>query len=121
MVKKRIALTENIFTVTMATNLSTVVDKSHYKNMLIIMPTAWTAADITFAVLGTKTGTFVKLTYAVSGNEVTVKAVAGVVLALDGTAKEALEACPFVKIRSGTAALPVTQESPRTFTIVLSG
>jgi hypothetical protein len=121
MVKKRIALTENIFTVTMATNLSIVIDKSHYENMLIIMPATWTAADITFVVLGTKTGTFKKLTYAVSGNEVTVKAVAGVVIALDGIAKEAIEACPFVKIRSGTAETPVTQDSPRTFTIVLSG
>ncbi len=121
MVKKRIALTENIFTVTMATNLSTVIDKSHYKNMLIIMPASWDTADITFAVLGTKTGTFVKLTYAVSGNEVTAKAAAGVVIALDGIAKEALEACPFVKIRSGPADTPVGQGSPRTFTIVLSG
>jgi hypothetical protein len=89
--------------------------------MLIIMPATWTAADITFAVLGTKTGTFKKLTYAVSGNEVTVKAVASVVIALDGIAKEAIEACPFVKIRSGTAASPVNQDSARTFTIVLSG
>ena len=120
-VKKKIAFTENVLTVTMATNLSLVIDKSKYKNMLIVMPAAWTAADITFAVSSTKTGTFSKLTYAVDGNEVTAKAVASVVIALDGKAKEALEACPFVKLRSGTAASPVSQDSARTFTIILMG
>ena len=121
MVKKKIAFTENVFTVTMATNLSLVIDKSRYKNMLIIMPAAWTSADITFAVSSANAGPFAKLTYAIDGNEVTSKAVASVVIALDGKAKEALEACPFVKIRSGTAATPVSQDSARTFTIVLSG
>ena len=121
MVKKKIAFTENVLTVTMATNLSIVIDKSKYKNMLIVMPTTWTTADITFAVSSAKTGPFAKLTYAIDGNEVTAKAVASVVIALDGKAKEALEACSFVKIRSGTAATPVTQDSARTFTIILMG
>ena len=120
-VKKKLDFTIDVLTVTMATNLSIVIDKSNYKNMLIIMPDAWDAADITFAVLSTKTGTFAKLTYAVDGNEVTSKAVAGTVIALDGIAKEALEACPLVKIRSGSATSSTSQNSPRTFTIVLSG
>lgn len=119
MVKKYIPLTEKILTVTMATNLSLVIDKSHYKNMLIIMPSAWTAADITFTVSSTKAGTFSKLTYGIDGAEVTIKAAASVVIALDGKSKEVLESCPFIKIRSGTAASPVSQAAARTFTIVL--
>lgn len=120
MVKKHIAPTENVITITMATNLSTVMNFSRYKNMVIVMPSAWTAADITFAVSSTKAGTFSKLTYGIDGTEVTIKAVASVVIALDGKAKEALEACSFVKIRSGTAGTPVGQAAARTFTIILS-
>jgi len=121
MVKKRIAYTENVLTATIAEsgNLSTVINKSGYKNMLIIMPSAWTTADITFAVSSTKSGTFSKLTYGTDGSEVTVKAVASTVIALDGKVKEVLEACPFVKIRSGTAGNPVSQAAARTLTIVL--
>ena len=123
-VKKKIPFTINVLTVTMATNLSIVIDKSKYKNMLIIMPTTWTAADITFVVSSTKAGDFVKLVVAefdTAVAEVTVDTpVANEAIALYGKAREALEACPFVKIRSGTAATPVNQDDPRTFTIVLS-
>lgn len=124
-VKKKIALTKNVLMVTMATNLSIVIDKSKYKNMVIFMPTTWTAADITFAVSSTKTGSFSKLTQAETDDapeELRLKdPVASTVIAFTGRMKDILEACPYVKLRSGRAASPVSQNSARTFTIVLSG
>ena len=125
MTKKKIALTEDVLTVTMATNLSIVIDKSHYKNILIFMPATWTAADITFAVSNTKTGTFSKLVVAeqeTSPKEVRVKdPAASMVISLTGQMKDALEACAFVKLRSGRAFSPVSQSSARTFTVILMG
>jgi len=99
-------------------SLSSVVCKKHYRKILIFMPDAWTAADITFAVCDTPDGTFNKLTYGVDGNEVTIKAVASAVIALDGKALNALEACPYFKIRSGTSGTPVNQLAERTLRIV---
>jgi len=126
MVKKRIALTENILTITMADNVpSIVIDKSHYKNMLIIMPATWTAADITFTVSSTKTGSFSKLVHAetdTAPKELRLKdPVASQAIAITGKMKEILEACPFIKLRSGTFSAPIAQGASRTFTIILSG
>ena len=124
-VKKKMPLTENVFTVSMATNLSLVINKSRYRNMLIFMPATWTAADITFAVSSTKTGTFGKLVVAeneTAPKEVRVKdPVASMVISLTGKLKDALEACSFIKLRSGIASSPVNQDSARTFTIILMG
>ena len=89
------------------------------------MPATWTAADITFAVSSAVAGTFAKLTQAetdITPKEVRLKdPVAGIVIFLAGIIKDAIEACAFVKLRSGTALTPVTQDSARTFTIVLMG
>lgn len=101
-------------------SLSNAIKKSHYRRILLFMPAAWTAADITFAVCDTPDGTFNKLTYGSDGNEVTVTAVADVVIALDGKVLDALEACPYFKIRSGTAAVPVNQLAERTIKVVLA-
>jgi hypothetical protein len=89
------------------------------------MPATWTAADITFAVSSAVAGTFAKLTQAetdVTPKEVRLKDPgAGTIITLTGKIRDALEACPFVKLRSGTAASPISQNSARTFTIVLMG
>lgn len=126
MVKKKIALTENILTITMANNVpSIVIDKSHYKNMLIIMPTTWTAADITFTVSSTKIGSFSKLVHAetdTAPKELRLKdPLANQAIAITGKMKEILEACPFIKLRSGTFGTPIAQGASRTFTIILMG
>ena len=124
-VKKKMPLTENVFTVSMATNLSLVINKSRYRNMLIFMPATWTTADITFAVSSTKTGTFSKLVVAetdVTPKEIRIKdPVASTIISLTGKVKDALEACSFIKLRSGTALTPINQDSSRTFTIILMG
>lgn len=99
---------------------STVIPKSGYKNMLIIMPAAWSAADITFLVSNNPTTGFVKLVKASDETEITSKASASEAVNMDGTLKEALGACAYVKIRSGTSTVPVNQTSPRTLIVVLS-
>ena len=101
------------------TSLSSVIRKGYYRRMVLFMPADWTAADITFVVSNSADGTFNKLTYGSDGEEVTIKAVASVVIILDGKVKEALEACPYIKIRSGTALLPVNQLAERSIGIVL--
>jgi len=99
---------------------STVILKSGYKNMLIIMPAAWTAADITFLVSNNPKTGFVKLVKASDESEITSKASASEAVNLDGTLKEALGACAYVKIRSGTSTTPVNQVDRRTLIVVLS-
>lgn len=99
---------------------STVICKSGYKNMLIIMPAEWTAADITFLVSNNPTTGFVKLVKASDESEITSKASASEAVNMDGTLKEALGACAYVKIRSGTSSVPVNQTNPRTLIVVLS-
>ncbi len=126
MVKKKIAFTENILTVTMANNVpSIVIDKSHYKNMLIIMPATWTAADITFTVSSTKTGSFSKLVHAeidTAPKELRLKdPLANQAIAITGKMEEVLEACPYIKLRSGTFDVPIAQGAARTFIIILTG
>lgn len=101
-------------------SLSNAIKKSHYRRVLLFMPDAWTAADITFAVCDTPDGTFNKLVYGTDESEVTIKASADEVIALDGKLLDALEACPYIKIRSGTAAVPVAQGAERTIKVVLA-
>lgn len=99
---------------------SSVLTKTRYKDMLIIMPSSWEAADITFLVSNSATGTFQKLVFADDEGEVTIKASASEVIALNGEIKDALEACPYVKLRSGTSGTPVDQKTDKTITVILS-
>jgi len=81
-----------------------VIDKSHYKYMSIIMPSAWTAADITFLGSLTSGGTFNKIVQGSDEGELTIKASASEVIGLDSAAlQNTLMAVPFIKLRSGTS------------------
>lgn len=92
-----------------------IIDKSHYKRMSIFMPTAWTAADITFLASLTKDGTFVKVVKASDESEVTSKASASEMIALDGVILEMLEICPFIKLRSGVDGELVVEDCEDTW------
>jgi len=81
-------------------SLSSVLDKSHYERISILMPTAWTAADICFTVSDSLTGTFLPLRYADLGTIVYVKAAASKEIGLNGGIMEAVAAAPFIKISS---------------------
>ena len=111
-----------VATITNGGNLSTVIDKSHYTRMSIIMPAEWDIADIRFFVSDSLNGVFRKLEWGSSGNEVTIFAQESVTIGLNGSTGEALAASPFVKIRSITKGLstPKNQTADRIFTIILS-
>ena len=86
--------------------ISTVLDKSHYKRMAIIMPAAWTAADIYFLGCDTVDGTFA-LVYNVetdaSPNLLRLKdPAANLIYGITGKTREALAAVPFIKLQSGS-------------------
>lgn len=83
----------------------------------IDMPAEWTAAALTFQVSADGV-TYVNL-YDESGNEVTVASAA--VVASRGIALSWINygSIRYLKVRSGTSALPVAQGADRTLTLVL--
>jgi hypothetical protein len=82
----------------------------------ILMPAAWDAANLTFQFATESGGTFVDL-YDDAGTEYLVVAAASRAIALH---QAAFKNVPFLKIRSGTAALPVNQTDDRDLTLVFS-
>jgi len=113
---------KRIITMAAGTSVSTVLDKSHYTRMFIIMPAGWDIADMRFFVSDSLNGVFRKLEWGSSGNEVTIFAQESVTIGLNGSTGEALAASPFVKIRSITKGLstPKNQTANRKFIIILS-
>ncbi len=99
---------------------STVLRKKRHSDMLIIMPTSWEAADMTFLISSSADGTFSKLVLADDEAEVTIKASASEAIAMNGEIKEALEACQFIKLRSGTSTTPIDQKTDKTIVVMLS-
>jgi len=96
--------------------------KKSYENVVIIMPSAWTTADLTFLVSDDNV-TFGDL-YVGDNAEALVEVnvtgpAASQVIALTGKLRDALKSCPYIKIRSGVTATPVAQAAARTFKIIL--
>lgn len=81
----------------------------------IQMPAAWTAADLTFQVSDDRGQTWVEL-LDTAGNPIKVATpAAGARVELDAADfKDAL----FLKVRSGTAAIPVNQAADRALTLI---
>lgn len=107
-------------TTTIADNAteSGVIELRGYKLAAVIIPSAWTTADLTVLVSPTKEGTYVPL-YTDDGTEVKVT-VGGTsrAVAFDFFATS-LATCAFIKLRSGTASTPVAQADPRTLIVLL--
>lgn len=97
-----------------AASLSGEIDLGGVKEFAIVMPAAWTAANLTFQSASVSGGTLQDV-YDDVGTEVTVTAAAGRTI---GVSKAALNGLRFLKIRSGTAAVPVAQGAERTLTII---
>ncbi len=97
--------------------LSGVVALNGYNKFTLIMPAEWTAAHVTFQACDTVDGTFVDL-YTEAAAEVDIDVSAGGVYPLT-TSSASLSYLPYIKIRSGTTALPVQQAAARTITIVM--
>ena len=80
---------------------------------VMIMPSAWTAADVTFQ--GSIDGSTFGDLYDDSGGEVAVKAAANRVVVLPAAYFWGLR---WIKVRSGTASAPVVQTAQRSITIL---
>ena len=103
-------------TIAINASLSGEVDLGSYRLAGIVMPAAWTAANLTFQVASATGGTFQDL-YDDGGNEVTVTAAVSRSLGLDLLAGT-LAPWRFIKIRSGTSGVAVNQAAARTITLV---
>ena len=82
----------------------------------IIMPAAWTTANITFQAAAAEADTFVDV-YATGGSEKSVTVAASRYVAIDTTDMLGLH---FIKVRSGTTGTPVNQGADRTVTLMVS-
>lgn len=102
-------------TVTIASgaSLSPEVGMDGYHLIGIVMPAAWTAAAITFQ--GAADGATYNSVYDNNGTEVTVQASASRHIQLTPSLLSGLSA---VKLRSGTAGVPVNQGADRVLGLV---
>src|SRR5512137_30675 len=94
------------------TSLSVAQNFGEARVIGFIMPSAWDAAHLTFQVSDLIDGTFVNL-YNESGTEVDITVAVDRAYSLN-TSGAYLTPFNFVKVRSGTAALPVNQTAART-------
>lgn len=117
------ALPYRVASVTVSTStdgLSGAADLMVHRLAAVEMSTAWTDANITFAVASSSGGTYNPL-YDDLGNEVTVTgSTANRVVAFDSIAGS-LAMVRWVKLRSGTNGTPVTQAAARTLNLILKG
>ena len=98
-------------------SLSGVCDLTTMRSIGIIMPAAWTAADLTFQVCDTAGGTFVNL-YDSNGTEVDIAAAASKAYTLSAAMTRLIAPWRYIKVRSGTSGTPVNQGAQRLITIV---
>lgn len=95
-------------------SLSNAVRLGERKHVGLIMPSAWTAADVTFQV-SADGATFVNL-YDKTGTEASTKADASQGIQLGDFDLAPWE---YLKLRSGTAAVPVVQAAARIIQVVV--
>lgn len=91
---------------------SSVIDLRSRRLKAIVMPSSWTAADFTF--LASADNVTYQAVYDDNATELTVKAAASRVLTLRDDISSCLEGVGYVKLRSGTSAVPVNQGAART-------
>lgn len=85
----------------------------------LVMPAAWTAADITFLTAMHNYGPYYPV-YDDEGNEVTILVDAGRAVGIDKAAVK-LAAFRYIKLRSGTVGTPVAQGAARVIGIAIKG
>lgn len=100
-------------TIANAASLSGAIDLAGFSQVGLVMPAAWTAANLTFQGCDTLGGTYQDI-YDSAGNELTVIAAASRCIA------DIPELAPFrfIKIRSGTSGTPVSQGASRDIIVV---
>jgi hypothetical protein len=105
-------------TITNGTSLSAEVDLEGMRLVAILMPAAWTAANLTFQGADVTGGAYADA-YDDAGAEVSVTAAASRFISLDTRAVKI--AGRFIKVRSGTTGVPVNQAADRTLVLILRG
>jgi len=101
-------------TIAEAASLSSAADLMGSVLVGIVMPAAWTAANLTFQA--SANGTIYNNLYDDSGNEVGATAAVDRFIAFDSNAN--FQGVRWVKVRSGTSGAAVTQAAIRTLTLV---
>lgn len=94
------------------------VDIGSAKCIGLIMPAAWTTADLTFQVCATLGGTYSNLMDA-TGAEVTVPVAVNGAYTISNATQALLAPWRYIKVRSGTAASAVSQADVRSITFVV--
>jgi hypothetical protein len=112
------AFTTITTTIANAASLSGEISLDSWTVEAIIMPAAWTTANLTFQAAEASGGTYNNL-YNDGGNEVTVTAAVDRYISLVGDDKDSLATARWLKIRSGTSGTAVNQGAERTIRLVL--
>lgn len=94
--------------------LTSVINIEDYNYVTIVMPDVWTAANLTLQVSPSVDGPF-KNAYDDSGTEVSITAAAARTL----NASTKIGSYKYIKLRSGTAGVPVNQVAERTIVLIL--
>jgi hypothetical protein len=108
-------LTDVTATIPAGESLSNEIDASAGKVIRIIMPAAWTPANLSFQIADLGTGPFNDV-FTRDGGEFLMACTPGKVYAI-GTSEWASEG--FIKVRSGSAQAPIVQDAARAFTFVV--
>ncbi len=96
-------------TIASGASLSGTINVGGLRLFAITMPSAWTAAGVSFQVSSDEGATWANL-YDASGNELVSTADAGRCIALDPVP---FSFAQYLRLRSGTASAPVAQSSDR--------
>jgi len=105
-------------TILSGTSLSGEVILGSHRIVAIIMPAAWTAANLTFQAAAVSGGTFQDI-YDDAGTEVSVTAAQARSIPVSSVLKQ-IGQFEYIKIRSGTVGVPVAQAADRVIILVLS-
>lgn len=102
-------------TIANGASLSDAIDIEGARRILIQMPAAWDAANLTFQSSDESGGTYQNL-YDQGGTEITVTAAAARSI---GVNNPALLSARFLKIRSGTSGAAVNQTAERAIVVLI--
>lgn len=105
-------------TIANGTSQASMVNLHGRRLAAIYMPSAWTAAAITFLAATTPDATALSVVDD-GGTEISLTVAVDQFVVLTGTDAEALKACQNLVVRSGTNATPVNQGADRTLYLVL--
>jgi len=90
--------------------LSEVINKKHYKRIVLFIPANWTTAALSYLGCPDPDGTFLQVMGATGVAELTsAGVVASRCIVMDGIHMEGLGVIPYLKIRSGVAGTEVDQ------------